>query len=474
MDLTPAMAERIELWPLDKLTPYARNARTHSEVQVGQLAASMVEFGVNNPILVDKDGGIVAGHGRLLAARKLGLPQLPVVVLDHLTPTQRRAYVIADNRLTDLGGWDAGILAEELADLSKEDLDMAALGFDDEELSKLIGGMGEPDAQDNGTEEEADDEEVVPEPSANPVTRPGDVWLLGGHRLICGDGTDPGVVDKAMAGDKAALLFTSPPYGNQRDYTTGGILDWGGLMRGVFTHLDVVMADAGQVLVNLGLIHRDCEWTSYWTDWVEWMRSRGWRRFGWYVWDQGPALPGDWSGRLGPSFEFVFHFNRESRRPNKIVPCSSAGETSHKFGRLDSDLRLKHGEVGKWTHEGRPTQGFRIPDSVIRVTRQRGRIEKEADLDHPAPFPVKLSEHIMLAYTNQGDVVFEPFCGSGSSLLAGQRTGRKVRAVDIAPEYVDVAVKRFQKHHPDLPAILEATSRSFEEVVKERLGTDHA
>lgn len=166
-----------------------------------------------------------------------------------------------------------------------------------------------------------------------------------------------------MQGDAARLCFTSPPYGNQRDYTSGGIGDWDGLMRDVFGN--VPMADDGQVLVNLGLIHRDNEVIPYWDAWLGWMRTQGWRRFAWYVWDQGPGMPGDWAGRFAPSFEFVFHFNRQSSKPNKIVPCKHAGQESHlRADGSSTAMRGKDGEVGGWTHKGQPTQDTRIPDSV--------------------------------------------------------------------------------------------------------------
>ncbi|RYU55694.1 site-specific DNA-methyltransferase, partial [Methylolobus aquaticus] len=160
-----------------------------------------------------------------------------------------------------------------------------------------------------------------------PVSRPGDVWALGAHRLICGDAADPDIVAALMADDRARLCFTSPPYGNQRDYTGAGSGDWDVLMRGVFAHLPLT-AD-GQVLVNLGLIHRDNEFQPYWNGWLDWMRTQGWRRFGWYVWDQGPGMPGDWAGRFAPSFEFIFHFNQTSRKPHKLVPCKHAGQEMH-------------------------------------------------------------------------------------------------------------------------------------------------
>jgi DNA modification methylase len=301
-----------------------------------------------------------------------------------------------------------------------------------------------------------------------PVSRTGDVWAIGSHRLICGDATDRAVVAALMQGDTARLCFTSPPYGNQRDYTSGGITDWDGLMRGVFAHLP--MADDGQVLVNLGLIHRDNEVIPYWDAWLGWMRQQGWRRFAWYVWDQGPGMPGDWAGRFAPSFEFVFHFNCEARKPNKIVPCKHAGQESHlRADGSSTAMRGRDGEVGGWTHKSLPTQDTRIPDSVIRVMRHKGKIGQ--DIDHPAVFPVALPEFVIEAYSDAGDIVFEPFGGSGTTMLAAERTGRVCRSVEIAPEYVDVAIKRFQQNHPGVPVRLIATGQSFEQVAAERATT---
>lgn len=462
---TPAMARRIELWPLDRLKPYAKNARTHSDAQVAQIASSIVEYGFISPMLVSGEGEVMAGHGRLAAARKLALDVVPVVVLDHLTPTQRRAYILADNALAQAAGWDEELLASELADLSAAGFDLALTGFSDDELAGLLS-----DIEDTADSEEAPSigeptDEDIPDAPATPVSQPGDIWQLGAHRLICGDSTDPAVVAALMTGDQASLCFTSPPYGQQRDYTQG-IADWDALMRGVFANLP--MANDGQVLVNLGLIHRDNEVIPYWDGWLAWMRTQGWRRFGWYVWDQGPGMPGDWAGRLAPSFEFVFHFNRQSRKPNKIVPCKHAGQDSHlRADGSSTAMRGKDGEVGGWTHAGQPTQDFRIPDSVIRVMRHKGKIGR--DIDHPAVFPVALPEHILLAYSDPGDVVFEPFGGSGTTILAAQKTNRVARAIELAPSYTDVAVKRFQQNHPDIPVTLLATGQTFAEVESERL-----
>ena len=458
----------VEYRKLETLIPYARNPRTHGEAQIAKIAASIAEYGWTNPILVDGGNGIIAGHGRLAAARKLNLAEVPVIELAHLTPAQKRAYVIADNRLALDAGWDEEMLALELAELSEAGFELALTGFEDAELQDLLTGAGvsDADAQDDPLSDDADD---VPEAPSTPVSRTGDVWALGAHRLICGDAADANVVAALMAGERAALCFTSPPYGNQRDYTDA-IVDWDALMRGVFAQLP--MAGAGQVLVNLGLIHREQEVLPYWDGWLGWMRGQGWRRFGWYVWDQGPGLPGDWSGRLAPAFEFVFHFNRQGsqpRRPNKIVPCIYAGRDDHLRGDGTSagGMRNKNGSKTAWNHAGVLTQDFRIPDSVIRVMRHKGKIGE--GIDHPAVFPVALPQFVIEAFSDTGDLLFEPFCGSGTTMLAAQRTGRVCRAVEIAPGYVDVAIRRFRQNHPEIAVTLLATGQSFDEVESERI-----
>jgi DNA modification methylase len=454
----------VEYRKVQTLIPYARNPRTHAEAQIAKIAASIVEYGWTNPILVDGESGIIAGHGRLAAARKLELADVPVIELAHLTSAQKRAYVIADNRLALDAGWDEEMLALELADLTEAGFDLALTGLDTAELQSLLGDEESPDVQERDTDT-ADDVDDVPDVPATPVSRAGDVWALGAHRLICGDATDANVVAALMAGERAALCFTSPPYGNQRDYTCGGIADWDALMRGVFAQLP--MTDNGQVLVNLGLIHRNNEFVPYWESWLGWMRMQGWRRFGWYVWDQGPGMPGDWQGRFAPSFEFVFHFNRASRKPNKIVPCKFAGQETHlRADGSSTAMRGKDGEVGGWTHAGQPTQDRRIPDSVIRVMRHKGGIGE--GIDHPAVFPIALPQFVIEAFTDTGDVVFEPFGGSGSTMLAAQRTGRVCRSVEIAPEYVDVAIRRFQQNHLDVAVTMLATGQSFDAVAAER------
>ncbi|HRN75985.1 site-specific DNA-methyltransferase [Ottowia sp.] len=448
----------IEQRPLDALIPYARNARTHSEAQVAQIAASIREFGFNNPILVDGDSGIIAGHGRVLAARVLGLADVPVIELAHLSAAQKRAFILAENKLTERGGWDAELLALELADLEAQGFDLELTGFEAAEIASLL----ESQVSDPPSSSEAED---VPEPPLRAVTRLGDIWCIGPHRVACGDAGDPSLVAALMQGGQAALCFTSPPYANQRHYTTGGIGDWDTLMQRVCAALP--MRDDGQVLVNLGLIHRDNEFIAYWDGWLAWMRTQGWRRFAWYVWDQGPGMPGDWNGRLAPSFEFIFHFNRQTRRPHKTVPCKWAGQETHlRADGSSTAMRKANGEIGGWTHAGQPTQGTRIPDAVIRIMRQKGKIGE--GIDHPAVFPVALPEHILAAYSDVGEICFEPFCGSGSSLIAAQRTGRVLRGVELATGYVDVAVERFRRLWADTPITLDATGQDWAEVAIER------
>ena len=452
----------IERWPLDRLIPYARNARTHSDDQVAQIAASMLEWGWTSPVLADSRGNVIAGHGRLAAARHLGLDTVPVVILDHLTDAQRRAYVLADNKLALNAGWDEELLAAELHALNGDGFDLALTGFDEAELDRLMVPLDDAPEEDGDPGEDQEDD--PPEPPADPVTRPGDLWTLGNHRLLCGDSTDPNAVARLMADDRASLLFTSPPYGNQRDYTTGGIGDWDALMQRVFAHIP--MSDDGQVLVNLGLIHRDNEWQPYWLGWLDWMRTQGWRRFGWYVWDKLEALPGDWNGRLAPSFEFVFHFNRQARKPNKFIECRWGGQETHlRADGHSTALRKGDGSVGAWTHAGRPTQDFRIPDATLRIRAHKARgIETE----HPAVFPTALPDFVMRAYSDEGDLCFEPFSGSGTSLVAGQRTGRRVRAMELAPEYVDVAILRWRELFPEVPVIHAETGQTFEAVAAQR------
>lgn len=255
-----------------------------------------------------------------------------------------------------------------------------------------------------------------------------------GHRIVCGDSTEKSVVESLTRGRSVDLCFTSPPYAQQRLYN-GVNSDWDALMQGVFEAAP--LGPKAQVLVNLGLVHRDGEWLPYWEGWIAWMRSAGWRRFGWYVWDQGPGLLGDWHGRFAPSHEFIFHFNRAAVHPKKTMAAKRAGETLHPGG-----LRAADGTIKPKTGAGRPIQDHKIPDSVVRVMRHKAYRESGS---HPAPFPVALAEAILRPFMPTDGVVYEPFCGSGTQVIAAERLGLACWAIEISPPYVDISVRRWQE-----------------------------
>lgn len=260
----------------------------------------------------------------------------------------------------------------------------------------------------------------------------GKLVLKSHHRLLVGDNTDPKNTARLFDGEKFKLLFTSPPYAQQRDYgelAKEKVSDWDALMRGTFGAAP--MAEDAQILVNLGLVHRDGEWIPYWDNWIEWMRSQGWRRFGWYVWDQGPGMPGDWNGRLAPSHEFIWHFNKQSIRPQKARECKHAGEAHGGNGQRGSD-----GVVKERSHGNAPVQSHAIHDSVLRVNRQSSQVGAEG---HPAPYPVGLVALVLQSWPFD---VYDPFLGSGTTLIAAHRLGRRCYGCEIEPKFADIIVRR--------------------------------
>ena len=458
LDASRWPASKIEMWPVADLSPYVKNARTHPQEQVNQIAASMERFGFTIPMLVAENGTIIAGHGRLMAAAQLGMAEVPVMVARGWSDEDRRLYTLADNRLAETSEWDPETLQVEWDELNALGLgdDLSMIGFSDEDLKDILpaallevtGGLTDPDD--------------VPEVDEDqPITKPGDIWALGKHRLCCGDATDPLAVAKLMQGEQATLMFTSPPYAQQRDYGAAKekVGDWDALMQCVFATAPIT--DDAQLLVNLGLVHRDREWQPYWEGWVEWMRSSGWRRFGWYVWDQGPGLPGDWNGRLAPSHEFIFHFNRAPRKPHKTVPSKHAGEVLGGGG-----LRRADGTVHAKTGTGNAIQSHRIPDSVFRIMRHKGGLGAAGS--HPAVFPVALVDAVLTAFSDTADLIYEPFCGSGTQIVAAETTGRRCYAVELNPAYVDVAVRRWQEY-TGRDAVLEGSGETFAETMAARL-----
>ena len=511
--LTIAMAKRIELWPLERLKPYDRNARTHSAEQVAQIAASIVEFGFTNPILVDSHDGIIAGHGRLMAATELGLKTVPVVVLDHLSDRQRKAYILADNQLALNAGWDTDLLRSELQDLAEQDFDLSLIGFSDDELADLLPEIEELPPEDA-------DADAVPEPPADPVTKPGDVWLLGKHRVMCGDSTAITDVDRLMAGKKAQLMHADPPYGMGK--ASDGV--------------------ANDNLYNDDLDNFQMEWWATFRPFLEnnasayiWGNAPElWRL--WYkaglgnseimelrnqiVWDK-KAIPGMASPDLtqfpiASEHCLFFQLGNQFRGnvnaddfPETWEPLRSylAGEAKaagigsaeikslcgvqmygHWFTRSQFTLipekhyaTLQATYVGRFIRpwrqlkaewdkvKGGPTseiQGARSyfdnAHDVMRDVWEFSRVTGEERHGHATPKPVAMMERVMKSSLPSGGLCVEPFGGSGSTLIGAEAAGRVCFAMELNPAYVDVIVKRWQQF-TGKRATLEATGEPFPE-----------
>ena len=393
------MAKRIELWPVDRLQPYERNARTHSTRQVAQIAASIVEFGFTNPVLVDSNDGIIAGHGRLMAARELGLKTVPVVVLDHLSERQRKAYILADNQLALNAGWDTDLLRGELQDLAEMDFDLSLIGFSDDELADLL-----PDIEELPPEELGDADQV-PEPPVDPVTKPGDVWLLGKHRLMCGDSTSLDEVERLMAGVKADMVFTDPPYGVAYE---GGHNN---------KKRQQIQNDAleGEDLTSLfyGALITAVTVTADYAPFYVWFAS-------------------------GKSVETFAAF---AQLPLKLRAVIQWYKVRSGLGAFMSQY-IPNCEPCIYAYKaGCSPQWFGPTDE-----KTVWELQKESRNEfHPTQKPVELPERAISNSSKKGQLVLDLFGGSGSTLIACEKTGRQARLMELDPRYCDVIVKRWQQ-----------------------------
>jgi DNA modification methylase len=402
----------VERWPIERLLPYVANARTHAEDQVAQIAGSIAEFGFNVPCLVDERGVLIAGHGRLLAARRLGLSEVPVIRLGHLTDAQARAFRIADNQIALNAGWDEVTLAAELARLKEDGVDLDLLGFAADELDRLLDGLDES----GGTQ----GEDVVPEPPADPVTQPGDLWLLGRHRLLCGDATRAADVERLLAGKVPHLMVTDPPYG----------VDYDPAWRN----------EAGvSATARTGKVSNDDR-----ADWRE-----AWALF-----------PGD--------VAYVWHAGVHARTVAESLEASGFvvrsqiiwAKSRFVLGRGDYHWQhepcfyaVRKGATGHW-------QGARDQATLWSI----GSVgEEDAATVHGTQKPVECMRRPILNNSAKGDCIYEPFVGSGTTLIAAETTDRVCLAMEIDPRYCDVIVERWQAL-TSKTATLEADGRTFEKV----------
>jgi DNA modification methylase len=412
---------QVAMWSVEKLIPYARNARTHSDEQIAQVAASIVEFGWTSPILVGGDGVIIAGHARLLAARKLKMTEVPVIVLGHLSEAQRRALVLADNKLALNAGWDEEMLRIELQDLEVNGFNLDLIGFSTEELETIL-------ADGEKTTEGQTDEDAVPEPQVAVVTAPGDVWIMGNHRLLCGDATALGDVEKVLAGGLADIVFCDPPYSVNYGATMKDKL------RGT-THRKILNDNLGDgfapflydACVNILAVTKGAIYICMSSSELHTLQT-AFREAG-----------GHWS-------TFVIW-----------------AKNTFTMGR--SDYQRQYEPILYGWKEG--------TDHFWCGARDQGDvwfIKKPHVNDlHPTMKPVELVERAIRNSSKGRDTVLDPFGGSGTTLIACEKSGRQARVIELDPKYCDVIICRHQEFS-GTTATLEADGRTFADVAAERLG----
>lgn len=385
-------AQTVEVIGIEKLIPYVKNSRTHSDEQVAQIAASIKEFGFNNPVLIGSDDVIIAGHGRVMAARKLGMLEVPCIRLGHLTETQRKAYIIADNRLALNAGWDEELLTIELNDLLADNFALDILGFDADELKNLL----DPVTPTEGLT----DEDEVPEVPEEPKTKPGDIYKLGRHRLMCGDSTSIDALEKLCDGQLVDMWLTDPPYnvayeGKTKDALTikNDSMDddqFRQFLRDSYTAADMVMK-SGAVFY---IWHADSEGYNFRGA----AKDAGWTVRQCLIWKKSTMVMGRQD----------YHWKHE--------PCL--------YG-------WKEGAGHLWAADRKQT-------TILEFDKPSRNGE------HPTMKPVGLFEYQMLNNTKGGDIVLDSFGGSGTTLIAAEKNGRVARLMELDPKYCDVIVKRWE------------------------------
>ena len=414
-------SDKIEIRKIDEIIPYINNPR-HNKEAVDLVAASISEFGFKNPIILDSKNVIVAGHTRFAAAKKLGLKEVPCIMADDLTEQQIKAFRLADNKVAEAATWDMDLLKIELDGIT--DIDMSNLGFGDISLGDEI-GEGHSDVN----------EDDVPEKPDEPNTKVGDIYQLGKHRLICGDSTKRETFDALMDGHKAKILFTSPPYSDMREYNGGKNLDVGNVVNFISACRDYTDYQC----VNLGIKRKDNEVVQYWDEYIAKAKECGYKLLSWNVWDKMTAGSMGMQDAMFPIIhEWIFVFGTERYETNLTVEKrlkSAIGKTN------TNTKRNKDGSTIKRVH--RMTDSlYKKMESVIQVPPENDNAIRQS---HPAVFPVALPSEYIQSMTHEGDIVIEPFCGSGTTLIACEQLDRICYGVELDPAYCDVIVKRWEK-----------------------------
>jgi len=388
------------------LNPYPNNPRANDQA-VDAVAESIKQFGFKVPIVIDKDNVIITGHTRLKAATKLGLKTVPVILADDLTPDQVKAFRLADNKTGEIAVWDFDKLEAELNDI---DMDMEDFGFDEVETET----------------EGLTDEDEVPK-DVEPVCQLGQLWALGRHRVLCGDATSKDDVERLMDGEKAELLFTSPPYSDMREYNGGKDLS----ITNLIEFIPAFFNYAEYQVINLGIQRKDNEIVQYWDDYIRKAKDSGYKFLSWNVWSRegmGGSIA-NMSAMFRMEHEWIFVFGKERKPLNNTKKNKSAGL------RKGISNRQRDGSTKKVNP---------------KIVKDLGRISSVSTMcygnskEHPAVFPVNFPIEYIKAMTNNIDSIIDPFLGSGSTLIAAEKTNRKCYGMEIDPHYCDVIIKRWE------------------------------
>jgi DNA modification methylase len=419
----PRQAQAVEQVAVEALIPYARNARTHDDAQVAQIAASIREFGFNNPVLIDAAGTIIAGHGRVLAARKLGLPDVPCIRLSHLTESQKRAYILADNKLALNAGWDDALLAVELADLKLEGVDLALLGWDEKELSTLSA----PAPTDVDAEPQIDKAEEL---RGKWGVETGQLWQLGDHRLLCGDSTLPEDVTRLMDGERAGLMNTDPPYGvsyANDDRPNPGVAK-PRVAKPRVANDGLADEKLQQFLEACFRSAKDHALAS---------------NAAWYMWHA--HLTQGYFAAAAAAAAVILH-----RQIIWVKPVLLLGRGQYHWKHEPCFMGWVEGHQPPDYGEG---HGERTQTTVWEIASVTQAERKE--FNHATPKPVGLFAIPIVKHLRPGEICFEPFSGSGPQLIAAEQLGRKCRAIEIDPGYVAVAIQRWADATGKTPVLLK-------------------